>query len=63
MATAVELERALCREPGLVDGGTHLILVGRKGGDSFGLLAGVGAGGLWCDAGRRKTLGRLTTNG
>ena len=31
-ATAVELERALCREPGLVDGGTHLILVGRKGG-------------------------------
>ncbi|MCY3959523.1 MAG: methyltransferase domain-containing protein [Chloroflexi bacterium] len=31
-ATAVELERALCGEPGLVDGGTHLILVGRKGG-------------------------------
>ena len=31
-ATTVESERALCQEPGLVDGGTHLILVGRRGG-------------------------------
>jgi SAM-dependent methyltransferase len=28
-ATAVELERKLCRQPGLVDSGSHLILVAR----------------------------------
>ena len=31
-ATAVELERSLNREPGLVDSGTHLIMVARKAG-------------------------------
>ena len=31
-ATAVELERSLNRRPGLVDSGTHLIMVARKGG-------------------------------